>query len=556
MPSRFAIYHPAGELGLKKNVFGKDVANLELFQAMARHGGFDQLDVMTALSASDAHLREALLEDPAAPIQIRRTSILDTATARAAGTMLRGHPQLQTLGWLRRMTGSERGFSLIGLIHTLAPPTIRYGIAQALISPVHPWDAIICTSPSVRDATVEMFDAWGDFLGERTGGGQPPKPALPVIPLGVEGARFAALADRPDARARLRAQLNVGDADVLVLWVGRLSFFEKAYPQSMFHAVQRATKASGVRLHFAMVGWFPVPDRDRGFYEEAARQHAPDVPVHFLDGNDREVVGDAWAAADIFTSLVDNIQETFGITPVEAMAAGLPAVISDWDGYRSTVRDGLDGFLIPTLGGPTSGLGTTMVQRHVFDMASYQTYVGEVAQHTAVHVGRAGDAIAALASSPDLRKRMGASGRDRVRTTFDWPVVAQQISALADEMTKIRSASADPVARRTFDPVRADPFRAFAGFPTQVFSLDMPLTVTPGVRGADIQGMTVQLDKGFDRFRAPLEVCGRAFDLLASGEARTGREVLAAFPLQEGRALELGLVWMAKLGLIDWLPQA
>ena len=50
-------------------------------------------------------------------------------------------------------------------------------------------------------------------------------------------------------------------------------------------------------------------------------------------------VGELWAAADVFLSLVDNIQETFGITPLEAMAAGLPVVASDWDGYRYTMRD-------------------------------------------------------------------------------------------------------------------------------------------------------------------------------------------------------------------------
>src|ERR1700760_3430249 len=145
----------------------------------------------------------------------------------------------------------------------------------------------------------------------------------------------------------------------------------------MFQAVQKAAAASGVKLHFAMAGWFPN-DADRGRYEQAAKVHAPDVPTHFLDGNDRTLLGELWAGADVFLSLVDNIQETFGITPLEAMAAGLPVVVSDWDGYRSTVRDGIEGFLIPTLGGPTSGLGTTMVTRHVFEVVSYQAYVGEV----------------------------------------------------------------------------------------------------------------------------------------------------------------------------------
>ncbi len=50
--------------------------------------------------------------------------------------------------------------------------------------------------------------------------------------------------------------------------------------------------------------------------------------------------------------LIDNMQESFGLTPIEAMAAGLPRVISDWDGYRDSVQHGEDGFLIRTIQPP------------------------------------------------------------------------------------------------------------------------------------------------------------------------------------------------------------
>jgi D-inositol-3-phosphate glycosyltransferase len=551
---RLALIHPRGVQGLGENVFGKDVANLELMQAMARHGGFRQVEFLSAEIATEAQARELLLDDPAAPVRIAPGSMLSQAPMRAAGAVLRGQPGLQNLSWLRRLTGKERDLSLIGLVHTLAPPAIRQSIAMASVSPVHPWDAIICTSPSVRDAMREMFDAWGEFLAERTGGSPPPRAAMPVIPLGVEAKRFAALADRPDARAKMRARLGLGEDDVLMLWVGRLSFFEKAFPQSMFKAAQLAARGSGapVPLHFAMAGWFPG-EKDRGRYEAAAKAHAPDVPVHFLDGNDGELVGDLWAAADVFISLVDNIQETFGITPVEAMAAGLPVVVSDWDGYRSTVRDGFEGFLIPTLGGPNSGMGVTMVERHVFELSSYQTYVGEVAQYTAVHVGRAAAALAALGRSRDLRRRMGAAGRARVASAFDWPVVARQIHGLVDEMAAVRAASPDPVVRVKADPVRGDPFVSFAGFPTDVFSLDRRLSAVAGVRGADVLGLKVALDTAFHHLRSPLAECAAALDLLVSGQAKTGRDVLMAFPEERRRMVEMGLAWMAKLGLIDWL---
>ena len=40
-------------------------------------------------------------------------------------------------------------------------------------------------------------------------------------------------------------------------------------------------------------------------------------------------------------------QESFGLTLVEAMAAGLPVVASNLPGYREVVRDGVDGVLVP-----------------------------------------------------------------------------------------------------------------------------------------------------------------------------------------------------------------
>jgi glycosyltransferase involved in cell wall biosynthesis len=44
-----------------------------------------------------------------------------------------------------------------------------------------------------------------------------------------------------------------------------------------------------------------------------------------------------YRAADVFLSPVDNVQEMFGIRPVEAMACGIPQVVADWNGYRDLV---------------------------------------------------------------------------------------------------------------------------------------------------------------------------------------------------------------------------
>lgn len=553
---RIAILHPSGATALGQNLFGKDVANLQLWQALAQHGGYEAVEVLTALPVDVTALTKGLLGTSGSPTRITAARYALSRAPIDAGVLLRGQPDLADLAWSRRRRASDRAYSLMGLIHTLAPPAMREMIAHASTAPMHPWDALICTSPSVRDALEAMFDGWGAHLADRTGGRPPPRPMLPIIPLGVDGAAFAAQADRPGARARGRAPFGLSDEEALILWVGRLSYFEKAFPQPMFRAAQQAARETGVRTALVMAGWFP-DESDRGLFEAAARVHAPDVEVHFVDGNDRQRLGDLWAGADIFLSLVDNIQETFGITPLEAMASGLPVVVSDWDGYRSTVRDGLDGFLIPTLGGPPGGgLGGTLVERHTIESVPYQAYVGAVAQHTAVHAGRAGMALAELIRSPDLRRRMGQSGRARVLAAYDWPVIARQVRAVTDEMAAVRAAAPDPPMRVMQDPVKGDPFRAFGGFATAILTLETRLYATPDVDIGAIRnaGAEVHLDVGFPDFRAAPALCAEAFAMIAAAaDGLIVREVLAAFPVQDRRGLELGLAWMAKCGFVDWL---
>jgi hypothetical protein len=128
------------------------------------------------------------------------------------------------------------------------------------------------------------------------------------------------------------------------------------------------------------------------------------------------------------------------------------------------------------------------------------------------------------------------------------------LRALADDLAE-RRAAAPPVAsgHRTA-PAKGDPFRDFAGFATQVLALDAPIAVTPGVTAADVRRTAeVELDGAFPAWRAGVEECAQALDLLASGAAGTVREVLMAFPVGRRRAVELGIVWMAKLGFVDWL---
>lgn len=551
---RLAIHAPTLGLALPDQPFGKDVANLGLFAALANHGGFEGIGFLSAEQPSLHDLQQHLARcDQCCELSL--TGLTDTRLAVEAGTLLRGQPYLAELAWARAHRHGHQAYSLVGMIHTLAPPKVRELIGEVLTAPVQPWDALVCTSPAVQTCLEGLLDRWQEHLFQRFGGCDSVRPQLPVLPLGVDQAQLQQ--QRTDARARrfLRDHLALADEDVLVLWLGRLSFFEKAYPQGMFISMQEAAARCDRRLQFVMAGWFPGGGADHQGYRDAARRYAPDVPVHFLDGRNSEVVRCCWAAADLFLSLVDNPQETFGLAPVEAMAVGLPVVVSDWDGYRFTVRDGVEGFRIRTLAPSAATQGVELALQHDFNLLSYQDYVGSVAQHVAVDTDQAAAAIARLADDPNLRQRMGEAGRTTVRESFDWSVIARRHHALYADLQQRRLAGTGAAGLTTLHPLRADPFGDFAGFATATLT---PLTelrmALPWPQLVERVNHISGLDRCYEQWHAPPAELGPLLERLQALQPCRCGELLAAFPLERHDTLMLSLTWLAKLGCIHWTP--
>ena len=551
---RLAIHAPNLSLSLPDHPFGKDVANHGLYRALASHGGFDHISFCTPDQPQLANLQRQFGAAPGAA-RLSLSSLTQTNAAAIAGTLLRGQPYLSELAWERGHRHGHNAYSLVGMIHTLAPPKVRELIGDVLVAPVQPWDALICTSPAVRDCLEGLLDRWQEHLCMRFGGTPAPRPQLPLLPLGVDQINLLEQRSDESSCAFLRRHLRLAEQDLLVLWLGRLSFFEKAYPQSMFIALQKAAQRCGQRLHFVMTGWFPGGETDQIRYQEAAKTYAPDVPVHFLDGKNPDVVRSCWASADIFLSLVDNPQETFGLAPVEAMAAGLPVVVSDWDGYRYTVRDGVEGFRIPTLAPPHATQGEELALRHDHGLLSYQDYVGAVAQHVAVDTDAAALAIARLAQDPALRQRMGEAGRQTVRQRFDWPVVARLHHQLYSELAEKRRVGLGGSGMEAQHPLRADPFRDFASFATSCMRPETELRLAMPLADVEhrLRNLT-SLDSCYGELHASAADVRRMLAQLHREGAQSVSLaiLLSAWPVEQHDGLRLSLTWLAKLGCIQW----
>ena len=135
LASRLSIYHPAGQVGLGANVFGKDVANFELFQALARHGGLEQIDFLTHAPFPSEAITQSLADGLPLKTRISSSSILDQRTLADSGCLLRGSQRLEELAWQRRSSVGDRAYSLVGLIHTIAPPAMRHDIRHGVSRP-------------------------------------------------------------------------------------------------------------------------------------------------------------------------------------------------------------------------------------------------------------------------------------------------------------------------------------------------------------------------------------------------------------------------------------
>jgi hypothetical protein len=325
----------------------------------------------------------------------------------------------------------------------------------------------------VAHAVARVLEAEKEMLRERVAAQRFVLPRLPIIPLGVD---CAAQGVSPEARDKARAEMAVAPDELVVLFVGRLSFHGKANPAPMYLALEAV--AAGHRVVLVECGW-TANDYIRNALAEARAALCPSVRSIVLDGRQAGPRRLAWCSADVFCSLSDNIQETFGLTPVEAMAAGIPCVVSDWDGYRDTVRHGIDGFAVPTTMAPP-GSGEAFARAHATGADNYDTYIGRSALAVVVDPGAAGAALQRLAADADLRRRMGENAAARAREVFDWKVVIGAYEDLWDELdAERRSADATAAASARRWPSRLDPFTVFEKYASRTIGQTHTLRLRP-----------------------------------------------------------------------------
>ena len=528
--------------------------------------------LVRAVGLDDGAARELLAQLRGDGFQgtLRWSHLPQFQTAIDAGTLYYPSPPSKDLAAHRNLI-NPAAFSLMGVTHTLSSTGAADQVTDCILPPFKPWDALICTSISARDFAQRLHAEVREFWRQGVGATRFNEIQLPVIPLGIDapsfgltGSRSSSVSDSddPDAgaasRAMSRRALGLSPTDIVFLFAGRLSFHAKANPAPLYQALQSIASKTGP-ITCIEAGVFPNAAIQSGF-QVAQRDLAPDIKFAWVDGNDAAQYRYAWQAADVFVSLSDNIQETFGLTPVEAMAAGLPVIVSDWDGYKDTVRDGIDGYRIPTIM-PPEGIGSDLAIRHALGLDTYDYFIGRTSMATVVEPDALASACLRLAMYPALRLQMGAAGRRRAREEFDWPVILHRYEALAAQLGEIRLAHAGANLALPAEPwpQRADPFHRFAHFGTASLQGHWQVALHGDARARLPRLLSLSmLNYSFSADAVNAELVEKLLWSIggpngSNGGAAGGISVQAAL-VEAGCATPAGvrgLMWLWKFGLVD-----
>ncbi|MDQ7827805.1 MAG: glycosyltransferase family 4 protein [Armatimonadota bacterium] len=167
-----------------------------------------------------------------------------------------------------------------------------------------------------------------------------------------------------------------------------------AYPHRRFEDAIRAVaqvRAHGVDISYLIAGTFVYAPQYKRMLQEVAKQLGVADHIHFLDRllDERELIA-LYQLASVF--VFPNERQTWGLGPLEAMAAGTPAVVSTGAGVAEVLTEDETALLFP----PRAP--------------------GELARQ-----------LRKVAEDDMLRLRLARAGQRFVQMTFSWEKYARQM---------------------------------------------------------------------------------------------------------------------------------
>ncbi len=414
-------------------------------------------------------------------------------------------------------------FPVTGVIHSLNSSNTVVDAFKLVNSPHQIYDGVVCTSESGKEVLSKAVSiAASDdkqFIGE-----------LLTIPLGFDPSF-----DKPLEKTDARKALGLNQTDIIILYLGRLSPSSKAdlYPLLQVFRTLKDRHGSSLKMIFAG----GVDGAELRLHKDMIHDLDLDDSVRLMINFKKEDKCLIYSSADIYVAPSDNIQETFGISIIEAMASALPVVASDMDGYRELVQHDVTGFKVPTIW--TDGHVLENIHE-LLDPGSLQLLL---AQAMVVVPSALESALETLIADKDLRVKMGRKAAEIAHSTYRWKCIISRYEAEWDRLKDIARFHHDIKDGTTpFSPRLS---HLFSHYTTHLFSDRMSVCLRPagekllqtGIFPAIYSDMALVLDN---------ELIKQIMNHLINNPS-----FVYALPGSNHRKFQSTLLWMAKYDLIE-----
>lgn len=417
--------------------YGAYVGHQDLIRAVLQHGSVEGIHFFLPFMRHSQEelatgLDELRRDFPTRRIETKRLIDLQELASQYRYVLADDFEMFTSLA-LSRHNGQECLFPLCTIVHTIPQYTALMGYLSIMLLS-EPFDAVVASSEAANHAMTAIFEELTEFVASRWKIKPPPGIKLVRIPMAVDDQFL-----KPQDSAAARATLGLPKDTINILYLGRLSEGFKADLEPLLNVFSRLTgEYSNLRL---IIAGQDSQNRYVPIVQALAERFGISDQVITRTNFPFAQKPLFYSACDIFVSPVDNIQETFGLSILEAMACGLPTVASDWSGYRDLVVHGETGFLVRTI---WNGSATRLAELAA-PLRNSTTAGHYLAQQTIVDGEELYRYLKLLLDNKELRKQLGAKGRERVATSFSWPVVVK----LYEEVWREQWLQLNRLERRT-----------------------------------------------------------------------------------------------------------
>ncbi|MDP6675579.1 MAG: glycosyltransferase family 4 protein [Gammaproteobacteria bacterium] len=444
--------------GKPEFTWGRDVATHSFLSGLAEAGVSHRVTLWVPSRADAELLENTVLAEIQANIHIisgiEITRYLEEHPVDVMHVM---DPNMWIGGHIRNLL-TDRDFVITGMTHSLGNQHFLDWSLLSNANGIESSDCLICTTPTAQVVINSMFSHLKAHQPDYSA------PQTEVIPLGMDLTLF-------QAPTRLtRQDLGLPADDFVILSLGRFNPISKMDVLPLLNLLSMLKQKSMHNVRLVLAG-----SENDGQYVQFLRDRTRKIgledSVSFITSPTDEQKVALYQLADVFLSLSDNLQETFGLTVIEALACGLPVVVSDWDGYRALVEHEVTGFLVSTkmLGPDPQWEANLSLQPD--SMAHILC-----AQTTAVDLPAACEALLGLAGDREALQRMsGAAAASAAQ--YDWQQIIPRYLALWEQLVERKAAAGINASERNRRTSALRFLQDFSGYPsTQLLPDDQFVT--------------------------------------------------------------------------------